>query len=386
MIRLLIILALLCNCNCFAQDWTLKLSSNVELKSWTLTNKAEKKQKHLQGATISLYKWSTLLSQTTSDANGDFTIDVPARGDFVLNVAFDGCNTKKFYVSTNGVPENVGNDNYKPTITIGGFVISKPISGVDYIGLNNPLVKVEYKTGGQNFDKDDKVTTQGLQIISKIAVSENFVIEKFCAANKLGDEALAKKKCQIAIDYYKKAIALIPDEKYPKERLEIAEECLKNRKDKEESAAEEQAEKTAAGKIAVDAAIKEKQVKNNATFKKGTTTSSTVSKEVKTPKDKTNTTKPEPAKNNGLVNKNNNVNKQGNTSAGKGNRKMPHLLATDQHKEAIDKADILFKEKRYGEAKIAYSQALKIKPADTYSAEKIKECDNLSPSKSEKHS
>jgi hypothetical protein len=355
-----------------AQDWSLKLSSNVGLRTYTLTNKAEKKEKSLQGATISLYKWSSLLSQTTSDANGDFVIDVPPRGDFVLTISFEGCSTKKFYVSTNNVPENVGKDNYKPTISIGGFVISKPITGVDYLGLNNPLLKIEYKEGGQNFDKDDKVTTQGIAIVSKITASENYVIEKFCEANKLGDAALAKKKCQIALDYYKKARKLIPEEKYPIEQIEKAEECLKNKKDKEDAIAEEAAEKAAVAKIATDKAIKEKQIKNNEPFKKATNTSTISQNKSSTEQHKTIVSKPVEQKS------------TENKNSGKSKYKMPGKLAIDKYAETIDKADVYFKTKRYAEAKEAYSEALKLKAKDNYAAKKIVECDTQLTPKTEK--
>lgn len=349
----------------FSQQWSLKLSSNVELRSWILTNKADKKEKILEGAKVTLLKDQTVLASTMTDLNGDFVIDVPAGGDFILTVSYEGCNTKRFMVSTNGVPENVAKDNYKPTISIGGFVLSKPISGVDYIGLNEPLVKVEYKSGGQNFDKNDDVTRKGLNIISNITEAENTVINKFCNTNKMGDDALNKKNCELAKEYYGKAIKMLPDEKYPKERIKLAESCIESQNMKKEDAA---AQKAAAEKASLEKAEKARIAKENATFKKEnkaakqTTVVASTSKTVNsTP---VNKEKPEAVT-------------QGQIGGGKSKYKVPGKMPADQYKELMASGANYFKTKRYKEAKDTYLEALKIKEKDPVATSKIAECDKF---------
>jgi hypothetical protein len=357
-----------------AQGWSLKLSSNVELRSWKLNTAANKTEKSLSGAAIVLYKGNSIISQTTSDANGDFVIDIPGGGDFILTVSFAGCNTKKFYVSTNSVPENVGKDNYKPTVSIGGFVMSKPIQGVDYIGLNEPLVKVEYKAKGQNFDKDETVTNQGLNVISKISQAENVVIDKFCSLNKQGDEALKKRNCPLAKSCYQKAIALMSDEKYPVEQLAKAEECIKQKQD-EDAAAEmarqarqAEIEKAAKDKAAKDQAAKDKAAADKAAKEKAVATKTVAEK----PK------KAETASNNDIRPRETADPKESDKgeSGSKGNSKyrMPQVLGADKYKEAIGRADNYFKSKRYQDAKVAYQEALKLKANDSYATGRISEC------------
>ena len=260
-----------------AQNWMLKLSSTVELRAWRLTSTAEKSEKALSGATIKLYKGNTQVSETSSNAKGDFVIDVPAGGEFVLTISFPGCNTKKFFVSTSDVPENVGKDSYKPTVNISGFLMSKPLKGVDYIGLNEPLVKVEYKAKGQNFDKDEAITNNGLNILSKIYDAETSLIQKFCAANKAGDDALKNHNCPSAKDYYEKAIHMLPGEQYPVDQLAKAELCLKNKKAEAEAAAQEAALKAEATRVANEKAIAEKTAKDKEQFNK--TTNNKIAKE-----------------------------------------------------------------------------------------------------------
>lgn len=239
--------------NFFAQDWTLKLSSNVELRTWKLTTKADKEEKGLS-ASIKLFKGTTLVTQMSSDANGDFTVLVPSNGEFVLEVSYAGCNTKKFFISTLGVPEEVAKDNFDPTFSIGGFVMAKPFPGIDYSGLQKTLVKVQYFSKGRKFDNDDVVTNGGMDIVSKIASNENILIEKFCSTNRAGDAALAKPDCPLAKRLYGEAIALIPGEEYPVVQLAKVGLCLKEM----EEAAKKAGEKAAADKVAADKAAADK--------------------------------------------------------------------------------------------------------------------------------
>jgi hypothetical protein len=380
MMKSLLIIPLLLISQLFAaQEWSLKLSSNVELRTWKLTSKAEKKEKSLQGASITLLKGASVIGQTTSDPNGDFVIDVPAHGDFILTVSYPGCNTKKFYVSTNGVPEGVGKDNYKPTVLIGGFVMSKPITGVDYIGLNEPLVKVEYKGGGQNFDKDDAITNKGLNIVSKINSAETAIIDNFCAQNKAGDEALNKKKCDIAKQHYTKARSIMPDEQYPVEQLVKVEECLNEKKVAAEIAAEEAAKKSEALKLANEKAAKEKEARDKANFQKSVATKSTAPAPAKT-SENTTAAKPaetKPQSNTAIkakpVETDNSV--DGNPDKGKSKYQVKHVLGKDHYKECISRADNYFKTKRYPEAKLAYQEALTHKANDPYASGKIADCE-----------
>jgi len=369
--QLLFISALLCSLVVYSQEWTLKLSSNVELRSWKLTTTAAKSEKSLGGAAITLYKGSAVIGQTTSDANGDFVIDVPSHGDFILTISFAGCNTKKFYVSTNGVPDAVGKDNYNPTVVIGGFVMSKPLKGVDYIGLNEPLVKVEYKSGGQNFDKDEIVTNKGLEIVSKIYDAETSVIQKFCSANKSGDEALKKNNCPLAKTYYQKAIDLLPGEEYPLERLKKVEECLEKKKQEEIAAAEASAQKAEALRIAQEKAKAEKDAKLKQQIEKPAEAKKT--KEATQAKVATNDKPIIKESSSESTNE-----KSGSVGSSRNSKySVKHVLGADKYKEAISKADNYFKTKRYKEARHAYEDALRVKQSDNYAQAKINEIDKM---------
>jgi tetratricopeptide (TPR) repeat protein len=196
------------------------------------------------------------------------------------------------------------------------------------------------------------------------------VIDKFCSANKLGDEALKKKNCPLAKSYYQKAIALMSDEKYPVEQLAKAEDCIRQKQDEDaaaelarqarqaeiEKAAKEKAAKDAMAKSKTEKPAKEKAVQTKTAAEKPQKTE-TASNDIR-PKE---TATKEADK---------------GESGGKGNSKyhMPQVLGADKYKEAISRADNYFKSKRYQDAKAAYEEALKLKANDSYATGRISEC------------
>jgi hypothetical protein len=254
-----------------AQNWKLKLSSNVEIVNWKLTSVADKSQKSLQGASIVLTKSGAVIEETTTNGDGDFTVMVPPNGEFLLTVSYPGYNTKRFSINTHNVPEDFAKDDYKPTFSIGGFIMAKAFPGIDYSGLQKPLVLVEFKQKKKVFDHDEVVTENGLAIVTKIYNDESKLIQEFCSTNKKGDVALAKPDCPLAKMLYEKAISLIPGEPYPVEQLAKVGQCLKDKEEAEKKASEQKAlaaekakaeaeakEKAKADKLAADKAAREK--------------------------------------------------------------------------------------------------------------------------------
>lgn len=248
-----------------AQNWTLKVSSNVELKTWKLGNRAEKEEKALGGASIKLLNGSSVVNEITSKPNGDFSIDVPANGEYMLEVSYPGCNTKRFAISTNNAS---GTDNSRQSVGIEGFIMARPLPGIDYSGLKNPLLKISFHENNQKFDMDDEATNRGLKTVSKIAEAENALVEKFAELNKTGDAALSKNDCPTAKSNYEKAIALIPGEPYPANQLVKVGDCFKqkdaekqkegDKKDADKKAVEEAVAKAAADKAARERAESDK--------------------------------------------------------------------------------------------------------------------------------
>ena len=234
-----------------APVWALKLISNVE-----------KDGKGLGGASVILYKGSTVVTQVQSDGNGQFQIMIPPDGDYIVAISYAGCNTKKFQVSTTGVPPEKIKDNFKPEVEIkGGVTMSKPMPGINYSLLNQPLIRIMYIPNKKNFSDDAYYTSQMVSSFMDIRAKEQDLLARYATAIKNGDASFGKKDCETAKTNYATATSLFPDEVIPKEKLAAAEKCVK---DKIEQADKAAADKAAADKAAADKAAADKAAADKA--------------------------------------------------------------------------------------------------------------------------
>ncbi|MCX8080609.1 MAG: hypothetical protein N3F09_05155 [Bacteroidia bacterium] len=248
--------------------WTLRLQSNVYLRTWTLTTKAEKTEKEIMGAKVVLYEATTNkpIAQTVTDDEGKFVLDVPGNGLYYILVSYPNCNTKKMTVDTRNVPEKLQNENYRPKFTItGGFIMAKPYPGINYGTLSESLVHVQFMEGKRAFDDDKNFTERGVGICQKIYEAEWDLFMRFCDFNKKGDAALAIPDCPLAKQMYESALALIPGEFYPTQQLAKIPDCLKQNENKkkteEEKKAREEQERLAKQKEAEEKAKREAEEK-----------------------------------------------------------------------------------------------------------------------------
>lgn len=193
-----------------AQDH-FKLSSKVELRNWTLSNKAMKSARFIDHASIELQSKSGVISKSETDANGHFEITIPSTGEFTLVINYSGQNEKKILVRTKKADAN--NPGSKPLIDMIGVISNKHVKGMNYLGLTESHVS----------DPDNKLNL----VRSNIYDGEQKLIQKFCTANKLGDIALEKKNYQLAKIFYQMAIDMMEGENYPKDQIKKAEDGLK---------------------------------------------------------------------------------------------------------------------------------------------------------------
>ena len=176
------LLLLVFSCNLFSQDWTLPL-----------TGKVEKNDKKLQGAIVTLMQGSKQVAQTLTGEDGAFKFEIPANGDFMITVTKPGHCTKKFQVSTRGVPPD---DKSTKRFDIPGINLFEPLPNIDYSVLNQPLVKIQYSALKQVFDYDEAYFSQSLAALDKLKQLESDAINKqkelefnYSSAIKTADKA-----------------------------------------------------------------------------------------------------------------------------------------------------------------------------------------------------
>ncbi|MFO0321609.1 MAG: hypothetical protein ACK504_04180 [Bacteroidota bacterium] len=266
----------ICTFSAVSQDWVLPL-----------TGKVEKAGKKLQGAIVTLMQGSKQVAQTMTGDDGAFKFDIPPNGEFMVLVTKSGLCTKKFQISTRGVPPNEKDDGTK-RFDIPGISLFELIPGVDYSVLNQPLVKIQYDALKQNFGYDENYFTQSLEALDRLKKLEADAVNKqkelelnYQTAIKNGDKAFQKKDWNTAKSSYSKASVLKPAENYPKEQLAQIEiilkdqEALNKKAEAEKAAAADKAaadklaaEKAAADKLAAEKAAADKLAKDKAAAEK----------------------------------------------------------------------------------------------------------------------
>ncbi|MBK7817520.1 MAG: carboxypeptidase regulatory-like domain-containing protein [Sphingobacteriaceae bacterium] len=247
--------------NAQTNTWVLKVNSTVEYRSFVVKGGVlEPEDKSLGGASITIYKGSTQVSQVTSNGSGDFTADIPADGDYIMEVSYSGCNAKRFLFNTR-VPADKASDNFKASIDIQGVIMAKPLYSIDYSALKQPMTLISYLPGKKKFGDDENYTSSSLAALSNIRNNELALIDKFNTAIKTGDAALVKNDCPTAKLNFEKAISLLPDQAYPKERLALANKCIK---EKEDAKAKADADAAAKAKAEMEAKIAAKKAEEEA--------------------------------------------------------------------------------------------------------------------------
>ncbi|MCC6182968.1 MAG: hypothetical protein IT237_14155 [Bacteroidia bacterium] len=256
---LLIISIFILHISSIAQEWTLPFSSRIE-----------KSGKKLQGAIITVTQGGKQVIQTMTGDDGAFKIQIPANGDFLVTVTKPGHCTKKFTVSTRGVPEDKKQGDFKG-FNIESISLFEPLPNIDYSVLNQPLVKVAYDATKDNFDYDEAYSNQMLSALQKLKQLELDAITKakeleanYSNAIKTADKAFQKKDWATAKANYNQALTLKPNELYPKDQLAQIDviikdqEALNKKLEAEKAAAEAKAKAEAEAKAKAEAEAKAK--------------------------------------------------------------------------------------------------------------------------------
>lgn len=214
---------------------------------------------------------STKVLETMTGDDGAFKFQIPSNGDYLIIVTKPGHCTKKFTVSTRGVPADKVKGDFKG-FNIESISLFEPLPGIDYSELNQPLVKVNYNATSDNFDYDEAYSNQMLSVLERLRQLELDALNKqkeleanYTAAIKAGDAAFKKKDWAIARAGYNEALTYKPAEAYPKAQLTQIEiiikdqEALNKKAETDKKAAEDSAKakadaESAAKKAAVDKA------------------------------------------------------------------------------------------------------------------------------------
>ena len=217
------------------------------------------------GATILVSQGPKEFLKTSSDATGSYAFSLPLGAQYLVTISKDGYISKKYSVNTLGVPPEKSTKKF-PNI-LASLTLLKPLTGVDYSLLKQPLNKYYYNPEKDNFEYDKAYLEQMLAGLEAIKEAEkdikNAEKEKegnYLSALKQADKAYSKREWQTAISGYQSASVLKPGEAYPKDQIILINKAIADEQAKIK-AEKEAADKLVKEKAAADAAAKTKAEK-----------------------------------------------------------------------------------------------------------------------------
>lgn len=325
-----------------AQNWDFTFGGKV-------TEFVEEKQKDmaLELVTIIVARGTTVVSSTSTQSNGKFKCRIPGNGDYLVTVSKPGYISKRFAINTMNVPAE--RTNYP----FGQFDVDielfKTYPGLDYSVLDKPIARIVYTPELEDFDYEKAYTEKIRAELEKLKELARLAKEKerlYKAALAKGDKAFGTSDWTNAKLAYTEALAIKPDEKYPKDQIT---ECDKRLGAASASAANEQKYKELI--IQADGKFNGKDWQGAKSLYQQ---ASQLKAAEQYPKDR-------------IIACDKNIGDAAMAAAGE-----------QKYKELIAQADKLFAASNWAEAKTAYQQALSLKTTEKYPKDQIEKCDKNS--------
>lgn len=342
-----------------AQDWVMDVDGKVFVQG-----------QKVAGAVVTLFRNGQQIQQVVTTNNGRFSFSLPPNGEFIIAVTKPGYITKKFKIVTANVPPDraqAGQFNpFEPDVTLFEMPTSPEISKRVEAILSQPIAIYQYIPAENNFNYDEKYTEAIQSKLAELAElqkqaekemqekAKNAALEaqkqleidnKYKAAIAKGDKALAAADYATAKAGYTEALAVKPQEAYPKSKLADIDKLLANA-----NAAKELEAKYKAAIAKGDGAMGSKDY---AAAKTAYTEASGLKPAEVYPKQKISE-----------------IDKLMADAA-----KQKEL--DSKYQAAIAKGDASFNSKDYTSAKSAFTEASGLKPAETYPKTKLAEIDKL---------
>lgn len=234
---------------------TVSINSFAQDKAVRFNTKIEKGGNGCGGANLTITQNGKPFQTIVTNDDGKVKVDLPYGYNYLIVVSKPQMCTKKFEISTVGVPVD-GNPQVFSIEAITLFELQK---GIDYSVLNKTLVKAAYDQKSNSIDYDENYINQMLGELDKLKQLEAEAVAKakeaeanYKAAIVAGDKAFQKKEWQASISSYQQASLLKPAENYPKDQIAQINKIMAD------EAAKAKADADAKAKADADAAAKKK--------------------------------------------------------------------------------------------------------------------------------
>ncbi len=177
-----------------------------------------------ESAVVTVYSGSKVVQTQVTTAEGRYQLDLPLNVDYTIVISKQGLMSKKFFVSTKGIPPEKMTEPFNPVEA--SVDLFEKVEGVDYAILNQPLNKCFYNQDENKFQYDIEYKNQMLDALAQLdkameeALKKQKDLEKnYMAQLKAGEKFYGKREWDAAIASYKQAQTLKPNEPLPKEKI-----------------------------------------------------------------------------------------------------------------------------------------------------------------------
>ncbi len=366
----------------------------------------------LPRATAKLYEGSNLLKTIQTGADGSFSFRLEINKQYEIVLEKDGLVSKKIAFNTQ-MPD-VEKGTWMNEFSMG---LVKPCSGVDYSVLKEPVDRISFDAKRREFISDkDYVNRMRPRIEGLLVKNDQCQLDKYEETVKKADQLASQNRNQEAIATYKEALQIYPREVYPTKKITE----LNNQINKQENSAElynkvvAEADALMAQQKLTEALQKYRTASNlnpqetypkqkASEIEKAMAQKQAEQKAVQTTEDRYNqamakasvaytrkdyatakqyyqealSIKPSESLPKSRVGEIETIEaKKAAEDASRAMEATRKAAFENDYKAQISEADEHYKAKRFEEAKAAYAKALAMKPADPYPAQRVKAIEN----------
>ena len=170
----------------------------------------------LDGATIDVFENNSIIQQVVSDEYGEFIISLNLNSNFIIEIKKQDYVSKRFQINTATADNTEKDSKY-----FFDFVVSLFLSfdDPDLKLLENPIGIIQYDKNSHNFSFDREYSKNILARLDSITTRHAQLIRNYNNAISSGNDNFQKKKYELAKNNFENAQSLQPKESYPKERL-----------------------------------------------------------------------------------------------------------------------------------------------------------------------
>jgi len=188
----------------------------VEIKG-----KIKQERDNIPGAKITVFENGSVVKSTTSDAQGKFEVKLDLDKTYILEFSKANFVTKKVKFET-AVTEKQYVWSYPFTIELFDMM-----DGLDVSALSQPVTVIKFSQGAGDFQFDEAYTNSMKSQIDKImAQHKQLKKTEYDRIIKQADDLYKEKKYEEAIKIYEKAIDVDPFPEYPDIRIDLCEKML----------------------------------------------------------------------------------------------------------------------------------------------------------------